>query len=299
MISEVSRKNIIDALCVEKVKWNGQLEEIQFLSRIFDLEKLPSNDGRFSSASGDIWQHRVNNYDWDDDWIYSDSRFGLLRGPDDNFIRFICEMVHPLVRPEPEEVSHLIALFNRYLASDGLEVAENDHVSGIPLYAVRQRIVGSNYPISTAKAAITLNADYIEKQIARMQASIETDPELAIGTAKEFVETICKTILSELGENYHEDEKVQNLLRMTLKKLQLVPDEIHEAGKAAYTTKTLLSNLASIAINLTELRNPYGTGHGKAAYSKGLGIRHARLAVGASSTLAVFLFETYKEMREI
>lgn len=298
MISEVSRRNIIDALRVEKIKWNGQLEEIQFLSRVFDLEKLPSNDGRFSDARRDIWQHRVNNYDWDDDWVYDDTRFGLLRGPESNFIRFICEMVNPLVRPE-KDVNHLIALFNKYLAQDDLEVIEYDNVSEIPFYEVRQRIVGANYPIITAKATITLDANYILKQIKRMEASIETDPELAIGTAKEFVETICKTILSELGEKFQDDEKVQNLVKMTLKKLQLAPDEIHDAGRAASITKTLLSNLASIAVNLTELRNPYGTGHGKAAQSKGLGIRHARLAVGASSTLAVFLFETYKEMQGI
>jgi hypothetical protein len=124
------------------------------------------------------------------------------------------------------------------LASDGLEVIENGSVSGIPLYAVHPRIVGANYSITTAKTAITLDADYIKKQIDRMEDSIETDPELAIGTAKEFVETICKTILSELGETYQKDEKVQNLVKMTLKKLQLVPDEIQDAGKAGHSLKS-------------------------------------------------------------
>src|SRR5947209_5042830 len=56
-----------------------------------------------------------------------------------------------------------------------------------------------------------------------------------------------------------------------------------------------LNNLATISQGLAELRNPFGTGHGKDAGSRGLNKRHARLAVGAATTLGVFLFETHQE----
>jgi hypothetical protein len=39
---------------------------------------------------------------------------------------------------------------------------------------------------------------------------------------------------------------------------------------------------------IAELRNHYGTGHGKAAGAKGLSSRHAKLAVGAAASLAVW-----------
>jgi hypothetical protein len=57
----------------------------------------------------------------------------------------------------------------------------------------------------------------------------------------------------------------------------------------------ILSNLATITNGIAELRNSYGTGHGKDSKAKGLGSRHAKLAVGAASTLAVFLLETHNE----
>ncbi|UIY58461.1 abortive infection family protein [Burkholderia cepacia] len=44
---------------------------------------------------------------------------------------------------------------------------------------------------------------------------------------------------------------------------------------------------------VSELRSRYGTGHGKAAGVRGVQPHHARLAVGATSTLAVFLAETH------
>lgn len=57
----------------------------------------------------------------------------------------------------------------------------------------------------------------------------------------------------------------------------------------------VLGSLGGIVSGIAELRNYYGTGHGKASGTSGLGPRHARLAVGAASTLAVFLFETYND----
>ena len=55
-------------------------------------------------------------------------------------------------------------------------------------------------------------------------------------------------------------------------------------AKAAETIKRLLSNLATITQGIAELRNKYGTGHGKVAKTKGLSPRHAKLAVGAASS---------------
>lgn len=77
--------------------------------------------------------------------------------------------------------------------------------------------------------------------------------------------------------------------------LDPTPADIPEKAKASENIKRLLSNLASITQGVAELPNHYGTGHGKAAGAKGLQPRHAKLAVGAASTLAVFLAETHNE----
>jgi hypothetical protein len=60
-LSREVRQNIIDGLRLDNVRWSGRLEEVEFLQRIYDLNALPSTDGRFEDAAGDIWQHRVNN----------------------------------------------------------------------------------------------------------------------------------------------------------------------------------------------------------------------------------------------
>lgn len=45
----------------------GRLEELDFLSRLYDLNAMESNDSRFLNAYGDIWQHTVNNDDYPPD----------------------------------------------------------------------------------------------------------------------------------------------------------------------------------------------------------------------------------------
>ncbi len=117
---------------------------------------------------------------------------------------------------------------------------------------------------------------------------------MAIGTAKELIETVCKTILAENGIKFDSVEKIQDLTKKTLKCLNLLPESVPERSKGSDIIKDLLRSMGSIGKNMCELRNLYGTGHGQQGTRQGLQLRHARLAVGASSTFAMFLIETHE-----
>lgn len=297
-ISQLTRRDIIDALHVQGICWHGRLEEIDFLKRIFDLEKLPSHDFRFKDAAGDIWQHRVNNDDWPEDWIFDDGRFGIRNGDDEIFLRFLCETIHPVVRSDREEVENLRQLYNEYLKHDGFQVIEGAYLSGRPVFTGRFVGLVATPGLSLAREALTADLGYVAQQITRMEASLPDDPALAIGTAKELVETCCKTILTERGCEIGRKDDLPLLVKNTLKELQLTPVDIPEAAKAAELIKRLLSNLGTVAQGIAELRNLYGTGHGKEGRARGLAARHAKLCVGAASTLSVFLMETHLDRRQ-
>jgi hypothetical protein len=145
--------------------------------------------------------------------------------------------------------------------------------------------------------AKALDANYLAEQIRRMEASVETDPGLAIGTAKELIETCCKTILAERGKPVAGTPDVPTLTKETLKELKLVPDSVPDSARGSDVVKRLLSNLGTIGNGLAELRGLYGTGHGKDGKTQGVKPRHAKLAVGAAATLTTFLFETHKETK--
>jgi len=295
-ISEATRKDIFDSIVIEKVAWNGRLEEPDFLARLYDLKSMPSTDSRYPDAYGDIWQHRINNYDWDNYWVFTDPRFNILHGEDEMFLRFLCETLHPVVRTDSEGIERLKQGYNLLLKNDGYEIVPKTKVGGRSIYAARQIALTSEIHVDSLKERFTgTDENYILKQITRMESAIENDPGLAIGTAKELVETVCKTILKERKNKIQGSPDLPKLVKQTVKELQLTPLDIQDEAKAADSIKRLLSNLATITNGIAELRNNYGTGHGKMANTKGLGSRHAKLAVGAASTLAIFLVETHNE----
>ena len=295
-ISQVTRRDIVDAIVAESINWSGRLEEPEFLSRLFDLSSLPSEDSRFKDAAGDIWQHRVNNLDWDSDWVFYDRRFNLLNADDEVFLGFLCEGLHPVVRPDPTEAQKIRQLYNQFLRNDGYQLVEKTWISQKPVFVARYVGLSPTPGVAAAKETLaTVDAGYVAQQITRMEAAVANDPPLAIGTAKELIETVCKTILDERAVAYSRNPEIPELVKLTAKTLKLTPDDIPDAPRAADTIKRLLSNIGAIPQGVAELRNHYGTGHGKKAGTKGLSTRHARLAVGAASTLAVFLIDTHNE----
>jgi hypothetical protein len=139
VISRRIRKDIIDWLRVENVEWAGRLDEDNFLDRFVDLASLPSTDPRFETARQDFYQHRVNDLDWDDDWVYSYAPVSLVEGSDELFIAFLTEMLHPVVRPDATGARRLASEINDLLANAGVELYEASRIGARPVWAVRGR----------------------------------------------------------------------------------------------------------------------------------------------------------------
>jgi hypothetical protein len=118
-ITNLTRRNIFDYMSMEKILWAGRLDEPDFVARVWPAaNEKPSYDGRFKGALADIHQHRVNNFDWEDDWIFTDGRFNLMSCSDEQFLAFLAEVVHPVVRSDDNEAADLVAEFNKHLRAD-------------------------------------------------------------------------------------------------------------------------------------------------------------------------------------
>jgi WD40 repeat protein len=143
-----------------------------------------------------------------------------------------------------------------------------------------------------------LDTDHLNVYIGRINGSIESDPSLAIGSTKELIEATLKTILDGCSLKYDDrKDDIPKLLKKVQEVLKLSPNDIGSSSRDLDTIKKFLHNLGSIAISASELRNIYGTGHGKGKEIQGLTSRHAKLVVATGSALCTFLLETY-EYRE-
>jgi hypothetical protein len=248
------RVNILDGLQLENVSWNGRLDDIEFLSRLFDLRNLPSHDSRYKDAAADIWQHCINNNDdWERDWVFSDDRFKLIDGPADTFLRFLCETVHPMVRPGRDETVKMVSHFNDQLRPAGWEIYEEERIAGRPRFAYRELTHNGKRAVTRARnVSDSLDAGWMAKAIERLERAIDGDPDLAIGTAKELVESCCKTILTKRGVLFTKSDDLGDLTKKVTKELQLVPEGITDETKGADNIRQILRNLTQIANNLAQ-----------------------------------------------
>ena len=294
-ITQITRSKIFDTITLSGVLWEGRLEEPDFLARIYDLNELPSTDSRFKTAAGDIWQHRVNNpEDWPDDWVFTDNRFGLQQGSDEVVLRFLAEILHPVVRSDEEEVARLLASFNEALARDGYELYPNDWISGHAVYGWRRRdsFHGASPELRLRERALLTDPEVLEEHLVRIRDNLGSDPAAAISASKNLVESLFRIILDSSGIAYGQREDIPQLYRHVADLLDLKADSVPESAKGSESAQQILRTLVTTVQSLAELRNELGIGHGQSTRSVAL-TRHARLALNATVTIAEFVLDTW------
>jgi len=130
----------------------------------------------------------------------------------------------------------------------------------------------------------------LNRHAGRIRHGIADDPAQAIGSAKELLETVLKTVIGDHEQKSRDD--IPELLKKAQIKLDLDP----RGASGAETLRRTLSNLGQIVHGVAELRSLYGTGHGRSK-SRELESAHALLVVNAAITVATFLLEIWQEQQ--
>lgn len=177
---------------------------------------------------------------------------------------------------EPDAVAN----FWRALRRDGYELdAETGRVSRIGTRLDLQSLSHLSDPSA------------ILEQLERIRRAVNDDPALAVGSAKELIESTAKVVLIERGWAVNDKDDLPALARAAQEALALHPAQIGPDGSGGI--KRILGAVTTIAEGLSELRNRgHGTGHGPATARVGLRPRHAHLAVNAATTWCQLMLDT-------
>ena len=145
----------------------------------------------------------------------------------------------------------------------------------------------------------SFSSEYMSQQIKLMLENQDCYPAEAIGKAKELVESCCRTILSKRGFAIDENWTFQQLVSKVFDELEVKPNKVDDQNPVAESLKRIYGRLKGRVVPIAEIRNAYGTGHGRTADFVGLDSRHSRLLVGMCVTLVQFLWMTHEEMTRI
>jgi hypothetical protein len=100
----------------------------------------------------------------------------------------------------------------------------------------------------------------IREQLDRMRRAVSDDPALAVGSAKELIESTAKVVLVELGHVVDEKAALPELARSCQLALGLHPSA-PSGPDSSDGVKRILGAVTTIANGLAELRNRgHGTG---------------------------------------
>ena len=251
-ISEATRRSIIDHFELAGVSWAGRLTEDDFLARLYDLTKMPSYDHRFANAADDIWQHRVNNLDWGGEaWVFTDSRFNLLYASDAEFLRFLCQTIHPVVRPDVDDALGLAACYNEHLAMDGWQIVEAERLSGKPIFegCSSTRAVVFEEPTGWRK---------VDRQLQEVRLSLDTAK-----TEEQFqsVGLLCREVLISVAQETFDQDR---------------HPLIDDTAPSRTDSRRMLE--AIFEAELLEAGNTEARAHAKAAVKLAVALQHKRTA---------------------
>ncbi len=298
-ISVKARQHIADSLVISKIWYCGNLNEPEFLSRLYDLSKIASRDHRYRDAYGDIYQHTVNNSDWNDDWVFYDTRFNLMNCRDDEYLTFLINTLHPRVRDNEEQIEKLLQIYNNSLKESGFKIKKTINNFEYPEFIFEDTRIDINRTNNNlGEIRNIFNSDYVSKKIELMQKSLFENPELAIGSAKELLETVCLSVLSTKGINCDPSWNLPRLFNETVSKLKFSHNKFLESDDLEKSLNQMLKGISSIIHSFSEIRNNFGTGHGKPPDFEQIDDHLAKFFIGIVIEIVVLILAVFNSKSE-
>lgn len=120
----------------------------------------------------------------------------------------------------------------------------------------------------------------------KISGRVSDDPEGAVTLASKLLEDVCIAIIEASGE----EPKGQSLKKLHEECSQLLNLQTKDYEDPAI--QALIGSISQVAQRIGSLRNSSSDSHGTRTGGYRPGPRHAKLAVNASGTIAVFLLET-------
>lgn len=190
---------------------------------------------------------------------------------------------------DQERHAFVLEFLNRALGFDGYEVQQ---------HGGRMRLIeaGKGGAVIAELAGLSgvIDFDTVSRDLDRALVSSQTDPEDAVTAACSTVESVCRSILIELGQPLPAKKDVQGLYNAVKQPLGLSPDRSDIDPLIAGDVRQILSGLATVIAGVGALRTHGGDAHGREKGFARIDARIARLSIHAASTAALFLIETWQ-----
>lgn len=129
----------------------------------------------------------------------------------------------------------------------------------------------------------------IDQEFSRALINVESSPREAVSAASNILESICKVYISEEGLDMPAKQDLKPVWTIVRKHLGFDPSVVEDQD-----LQQVLSGMIAVVEGLGALRTHASSAHGAGKKSYKLEPRHARLAIHAAHTVALFILESWR-----
>lgn len=133
----------------------------------------------------------------------------------------------------------------------------------------------------------------VNEEFSRALANVETEPREAVSAASNILESFCKLYIVDNGLEMPTKQDLKPLWTAVRKHLGFDPSIVVDQD-----LQTILTGLFATVEGIGALRTHASSAHGAGKASYRLEPRHARLAIHAAHTIALFSLETWDKRKK-
>lgn len=137
---------------------------------------------------------------------------------------------------------------------------------------------------AVSEALDVFNSNYMQEVWNKAIARRQSDPDGAVTSARQLLESVCKHILTDAEQPFKDGTRLPELYNLAAKQLEIAPSE-----HTAPIFTLLFKACAEIVESIGRLRNHLSDAHGHGPFGSMPDWRHAELAVNLSAAMATYL----------
>jgi hypothetical protein len=132
----------------------------------------------------------------------------------------------------------------------------------------------------------------VAEEFQRALSAVDDDPAASVTAACATLESVFKVVIEDEGLEMPKDQSIGRAWNVVRGHLGLDAKDVAEDD-----LKKVLQGMASTVDGIGSLRTHAGSAHGRGRTAYRIEPRHARLAVNAASTVAMFVLERWDKVR--
>jgi hypothetical protein len=204
--------------------------------------------------------------------------------------RIVEAAANPADFQDPEHHQRVVDYLNVRLAADGMVLTKLDgRMRCVPISQ------GSHVTSHLSLAAAVFRFDTVQADLKRAIDSADQDPEDAVTAASSLLESLCRSILIEMGRPLPDRKDIATLYKAVREPLGLSAARDDMPPEISDDVRSILGALNTIVQSVGALRTHAGDAHGRERGFKRIDGRIARLAIYTASAAALFLLETWEK----